>query len=526
MISLFERKAPYSSILEDFVELAAIHVLTLEELVDTTFRAIHRAMGDIRSLSLFLLDRERECLRLIRSTEDFGGEIVWEKGSSAFRTLLLSPRMLFGSGPKKSLLWDEEFDRIHADLVVPIRSRGKNDGLSVVGALAVGRRNGRGYAGEEVEFLGRLSHGISMAFENLTLKEQLSDIRFSLNSILQDLGSGVIVVNRRGIVEMFNRSASQILRIDPTAIVGFPYESLNHKIFELIRSVFETKERVTGRVEVYFRRENGYPERRTLFAIASPLYTEKGDFDGVTVVLNDITSLARMEERARVMGRLLSFGALAAGIAHEVRNPLSTIRSFLELLPQKLDDIDFIKGFSSMALEGVQRIEGVVSSLLEQMRPPARAPELEECDVHALLEEILILLEGEVSGSGIEVVTSYRSPRSRISADRASLRQAFMNVILNAIQAMPEGGRLTVSTRKEVRNGESYLVVDIADTGKGIEPEVRDRIFIPFVTTKPDRPGLGLPVASCIVEAHGGFIEVDSVAGRGSIFSIFLPDPK
>jgi signal transduction histidine kinase len=163
---------------------------------------------------------------------------------------------------------------------------------------------------------------------------------------------------------------------------------------------------------------------------------------------------------------------------------------------------------------------------LEQMRPPARAPELEECDVHALLEEILILLEGEISGSGIEVVTSYRSPRSRVSADRASLRQAFMNVILNAIQAMPEGGRLTVSTRKEVRNGESYLVVDIADTGKGIEPEMRDRIFIPFVTTKPDRPGLGLPVASCIVEAHGGFIEVDSVVGRGSIFSIFLPDPK
>lgn len=217
---------------------------------------------------------------------------------------------------------------------------------------------------------------------------------------------------------------------------------------------------------------------------------------------------------------LSMMGHLAATVAHEVRNPLNAISMGLQRLKaefQPTQDEGEYSRFIELMRGEVHRLNAIVEEFLTLARPLTMKPGLVKVD--QLLTELTTLTDSDAAASGVEINVVNHEPRPVVKADPNYLKQVLLNLILNGLQAMPEGGTLTIETA--VRDGKMRLTV--SDTGVGIEPENLARIFEPYFTTKTDGSGLGLAIARRIVEGHGGTIDVTSRAGNGSRFEIVLP---
>ena len=214
--------------------------------------------------------------------------------------------------------------------------------------------------------------------------------------------------------------------------------------------------------------------------------------------------------------RLKAVATLAAGMAHEIKNPLTAIKIFAEHLPTKYNDPDFRDKFKGVMVKEVDRVNNIVQQLLDFSKP--KDLELKPDSVKQILEETLNLLNSSFLSHRIEVVRDYKTD-PKLLVDRNQLKQAFLNLLLNAIQAMPEGGTLTVST---FLNGKDDFVVSIADTGVGIPEDQLAHIFDPFYTTKEGGTGLGLSIVHGIVTRHGGKIRAQNNNGPGANFRITL----
>ncbi len=215
--------------------------------------------------------------------------------------------------------------------------------------------------------------------------------------------------------------------------------------------------------------------------------------------------------------RLASLGELAAGVAHEINNPLTSVLGFAELAARKLAPDDPLQRELSIIIAEARRTGDVVRRLLEFSRQTK--PLIEEADVNLILQQTLALIRSYIESSGIEIEERYAPNLSHIPLDVGQMKQVFLNLLTNAIQAMPHGGTLTVTTARQ----KDYAVISIADTGEGIVPENLDRVFDPFFTTRPSGTGLGLSVSLGIVQQHGGRIQVASQVGQGSTFTVWLP---
>jgi signal transduction histidine kinase len=226
--------------------------------------------------------------------------------------------------------------------------------------------------------------------------------------------------------------------------------------------------------------------------------------------------------------RLSSLGLLTAGLAHEIRNPLVAIRTFTQLLPERYEDAEFREGFQGLALKEVDRICGLINDLLSFARPskPKVAPE----NINDVVDNIARILESQAKEKSVEVVRKFGDDLPKVWIDREQMKQVFMNLILNAIQAMKEGGSVVLSTRlsakKDTEVIREYVQVEIEDTGIGIPPENLEQIFDPFFTSKDEGSGLGLAVSHQIVQEHGGFITVKSTVGKGTSFLVNVPVGK
>ena len=239
-------------------------------------------------------------------------------------------------------------------------------------------------------------------------------------------------------------------------------------------------------------------------------------------------NLKQSQDTLRRADRLSSLGLLTAGLAHEIRNPLVAIRTFTQLLPERYEDAEFREGFQGLALKEVDRICGLITDLLSFARPskPNVAPE----DMSDVVEGIARILETQAKEKGVEIVRDFTANLPKVWIDREQMKQVFMNLILNAIQAMKDGGSIVVSTRVYSRNqaGETgqFVQVEIRDSGIGIPEENLEHIFDPFFTNKDEGSGLGLSISHQIVQEHGGYITVESKLGKGTAFFINLPTGK
>ena len=236
------------------------------------------------------------------------------------------------------------------------------------------------------------------------------------------------------------------------------------------------------------------------------------------------------QDRLARAEHLATLGEMAASLAHEIKNPLAGIAGAVQVMADELPEADSHKEIMHEILTQVHRLDRTVQDLLAFARPGK--PDVEPCDVHQVLDRVLILLAEDPEAKQMRVVRAYQPGIPRVHADGKQLRQVFLNLILNAVQAMPAGGQITLQTA--VRDGSGadgeepsahgpMVEVAVTDTGPGIPSSVLKDIFTPFVTTKRRGTGLGLSVSRRIVEDHGGWITAESPAGQGATFRVFLP---
>ncbi len=267
----------------------------------------------------------------------------------------------------------------------------------------------------------------------------------------------------------------------------------------------------------------------------------------LAAAFNQMTKdLRDSQERLILSEKLASLGTMAAGMAHEIKNPLVSLRTFTQLLEQKWDDPEFREKFSSIIPHEIERINRIAESLLKFGKP--MKPELSKVDVNGLLEEVLLLFESEAKKNNVRVTKKF-AELSPVTGDAGQLQQAFVNIIKNAIEAMGQGGELVVKTdtgevvhlgkieRQGTKRGEEMVwgegeelpkptpvvFIEISDTGEGISEENLKSLFDPFFTTKMTGTGMGLPITLRIIEEHKGSIKVRSQAGKGTTFIITLP---
>jgi signal transduction histidine kinase len=238
--------------------------------------------------------------------------------------------------------------------------------------------------------------------------------------------------------------------------------------------------------------------------------------------------LKRSQSLVRRTDRLRSLETMAGGLAHEIRNPLTSIKAFVDLAPERKNDEQFLVRFSKVVKEDVFRIERLTREILDYAKP--MEPFLKEEDLNEIVESCLYTLRIRPSHELIVVETDLSQGLPTVFADRQQLKQVLLNLFFNAVEAMlPTGGVLTVRTRKIVsERAQDWVQVEVQDTGKGIEPEDIDHIFDPFFTTKHlsqehEGTGLGLAIVHQIIQEHRGRIEVHSVKERGSAFFVNLP---
>lgn len=235
----------------------------------------------------------------------------------------------------------------------------------------------------------------------------------------------------------------------------------------------------------------------------------------------------RMEEQIFRKNKLIELGTIAAGVAHEIRNPLASIRTFAQLLPSQIDDPEFKQEFSKLVLKDVDRITKVIESMLAFARPAQVL--IGDHKATELVDEAVLLVQARLKSKRIELTREFHEEPS-LRVDRQQILQVLVNLLSNAADALPEHGKIRVATgvrmleSEQTGNGsDRYAVIEVADNGPGIPPIVRNRIFDPFFTTKKEGTGLGLSISQKIARDHGGIITVSSVEGKGTTFQVNLP---
>jgi len=241
---------------------------------------------------------------------------------------------------------------------------------------------------------------------------------------------------------------------------------------------------------------------------------------GLVAVGRDLTERKRLEAQLITSAKLTSLGVMAGGIAHEIRNPLAISSAAAQLLLERPDDEEFRKEATGRIYSGIQRASYIIQNLLKFARPPEER--MVAMGINEALEETLSLLANQLRVQRIELRKDFAPDLPPVVGNKSLLQQAFSNMILNACNAMPDGGSLTITTRV---NSDSQVEIEFADTGRGIPKESLSKIFDPFFTTMPVGKGigLGLSISYSIVQQHEGTIEVVSQVGQGAIFTIRLP---
>jgi PAS domain S-box-containing protein len=420
-----------------------------------------------------------------------------------------------------------EMRRLKLAVVMGIFSRHQLAAVMLLGP----RLSGRIYGSVEQNALQVLCGQLAIAIDNAQLFTEVQNAKIYNETLLQNLTTGVIAAGRDEQVTVFNNEAEEITGLKSRDTLDRSIDDLPAALCALLRETLRTGQRQEDRELLLLSEDRSVVVR----ASSSIFHGQEGEMLGALVVLTDITALKRLELQIRRSDRLASLGTLSAGMAHEIKNPLVSIKTFAQLLPERYQDSDFRDTFSNLIGHEIDRIDSLVNQLLRFARPAK--PLLKPMHVHGVLEKSLQLVGHRLYQKDIKLTRRWQAGADTIRADADQLEQVFLNFFINAMDAMKRGGELTVAT--EIRsdaewvaamantngNGSSreVLRITIQDNGEGIRSEDLAHVFDPFFTTKDHGTGLGLSVVHGIIQEHGGQIEVESELTKGTAFHILLP---
>ncbi len=402
------------------------------------------------------------------------------------------------------------FPEARHSALVPLRCGDRSYGL-----IFVVNRENHPFGAREMELLASLGERMGLALKRVLKEEALrSRVKglVEIESAFQNMKDGLLVADIEGRITLANRAASEILGHE-----GLEGRRIGEVLGDeeiVVRGGLE-RGVVVVRQEVEVRKGDGgiVP----LGMSVSPLRGEGGGIRGVVVVFSDMSEARRMEEERRRLDRLALLGEMSAVVAHEIRNPLAGIGAGVQHLAEKIGREDPKYESLEMIMRESERVNRIIEEILMISRPVRL--HLAPCNVVEVIEEVLDRFEGKAESKGVKVSKYYGPVVPLVRGDGAKLGQALSNLILNGIEAMPDGGELRVMVTSE----RGYVEVEVRDSGLGIREEDRGKIFEPFWSRKPGGTGLGLAIAKRIIEEHGGEIRVESEEGKGSVFIVRIP---
>jgi two-component system sensor histidine kinase PilS (NtrC family) len=368
---------------------------------------------------------------------------------------------------------------------------------------------------------GYLAERLRKTREELQEKSvDLEGLRVLQEHILRSVGSGILTMDLQGNIASWNPAAEHI--------TGYRHDEIRSRWQEVfgdgLKGIFSHADSMKTRP---FRFDGQIVKKDGSNAIlgmtASLLKDEANDVRGIILVFQDITKVIEMEEHLRTQERLATVGSLAAGIAHEIRNPLASLSGSIQVLQGELNLQGDNKHLMDIVVRETDRLNTIITEFLEYAR--LKNTQNEPIELLLILDETIMLLKNcKDALCDISISHSIDSDVV-IRGDARRLRQVFWNLLNNACQAMPQGGEIVITARPFTRedDGSAWWEISITDTGQGIAVDDRDKIFNPFFTTKTGGTGLGLAIVYRIIEDHRGTITVDSVPGKGTQFIIRLP---
>jgi PAS domain S-box-containing protein len=411
----------------------------------------------------------------------------------------------------------EELSSLQAEALVPLIEEGQPVGFFLLGA----KRSGDPYFSNDADLLTTLANQAAVAVRNAQTHARVVQVNEEMQKVLETIESGVVAVGPRGRITLFNRAAEHFTGVSAQAVRGQGPAQLPAPLGPLLQSTAADGQ---PRSQDEFALPDAAGRLIPLVCSTFPLRGPNGSILGAVAVLVDMSRLKELEQEKRRAERLASIDAIASGLIHEIRNPLVGIKTYAQLLPTRGSSEEFRQMFSRTAGREIGRID----DLLSRFRTMSRASQhrMEMVDVSGTLRDTLETLHAEMEDRQIRLRLVGEATRRPVLGNASQLQQLFLNLCLNAIQAMEPGGELTVRVADLSEGGGNTLLVEVADSGPGIADELVASIFDPFVTTKPHGTGLGLAICRSIADAHHARLSMRNNIGRaGCTFTVEFPVP-
>ena len=405
-------------------------------------------------------------------------------------------------------------DSFGAEVIVPLYIDGR-----VLGWLFFGhRQTGSPFDQGQLENLMALGEHVSTVLENAFLTEQVLLQKTLAETLLKSIPPGVVATDESGIVRTLNPSAEAMLAVRSENVIGKTIEAAaGRKLAALFRDALATHEKL--------ERHRWIDEKtnRAVSVEIRRLGSEQNSL-GAVALIQDLTAEEASQEKRDLSDHAAFWSDLAASMSHEIRNPLVAIKTYAQLLPERFDDPDFRKEFSEIVVHEIDRLDGIVSQINNFAHPRDLA--FRSIDVRDPVRKALEIARPGFRRNGeINVETSLETDLPSVLGDENALAEAFAHLVANAAEAASgqDKPRIVLSA-KPIRDGkhESGVLVTVSDNGTGIDPEMQEKIFSPFCTTKPRGIGLGLPIVKRTVFDHHGRVKIDSNS-KGTLVSVILP---
>ncbi len=346
-------------------------------------------------------------------------------------------------------------------------------------------------------------------------KSSLTRIKAFSDNVVENMPIGLLFINANGKIASFNQTAESVLKLSSSEVLGrHAGEVLPPQLEYLTSRPNDHRQILEKEIDCPLKDGMVIP----LDIIISSLTADDGTLLGKIVLFRDLSEIQDLKSEVERNRRLASLGKLAAGIAHEIRNPLSSIKGFATYFKERYRDVPADQETADVMIQEVERLNRVIGQLLEFARPVSI--EKRQTDVLELLRQSLKLVEADAARKKIRVALEGPPLGSKVPLDPDRIKQVLLNLYLNALEAMSEGGTLTVTVQAKEPN---MVEIEISDTGEGISKEDLVHVFDPYFTRKPSGTGLGLAIVHKIMESHGGEVHVESAPGKGTKVILSFP---
>ncbi len=368
-----------------------------------------------------------------------------------------------------------------------------------------------------IGFAGIVSLSLAQAYRSA--KSSLTRIKAFSDTVVENMPIGLLVIDADGKIASFNQTAEAVLQLSSSKVLGKDAsEILPKQLLDLIDALETKKDIIEKETDCALEDGKTIPLEVSL----SSLEGDNGTFLGDVILFRDLSEVQDLKREIEKNQRLASLGRLCAGVAHEIRNPLSSIKGFATYFRERYKDIPEDQKTAEIMVQEVERLNRVIGQLLEFARP--MTIHKEPTSIHTVIQHSLKMIEREAQAKAIQITTHLSPEIKDVSIDQDRINQVLLNLYLNSIEAMEHGGSLSVELSRNDNSQE--IKIAVSDTGVGIKKEDLVHIFDPYFTTKQSGTGLGLAIVHKIIESHEGEVRVESELGKGTTVKVLLPVSK